>query len=208
MKKDLMVVVADKDMEYTLKGLLANPRKLGIRSIEADIQPHPQRDPGCAHRGVEFLSSFSKQYCYGLLMFDYEGSGREDCHPSELQNSLDREFAAPPWEGRARVIVLSPELEAWVWADSPHVDDVAGWKNRQPPLRRWLMDRGLLEQGKSKPARPKEAFEAALYETKTPRSAILYRQIAEKVSLRRCTDKAFQDFQSVLRGWFPADSAP
>ena len=75
-------------------------------------------------------------------MFDYEGSGREHRHqPQELQETLNREFDRSAWGKRARAIVLSPELEAWVWSGSPHVDDVAGWKNRQPSLKQWLVER-------------------------------------------------------------------
>ena len=44
-QKDLVVLVADKDMEHALKGLLGRPRALGIREIEADIRVHPRHDP-------------------------------------------------------------------------------------------------------------------------------------------------------------------
>ena len=36
-RKDLVVLAADKDMEYALKGLLSRPQALGIRKIEVDI---------------------------------------------------------------------------------------------------------------------------------------------------------------------------
>lgn len=42
-KKDLIVLVADKDMEHALKGLLARPAALGIRSVNADILVHPHQ---------------------------------------------------------------------------------------------------------------------------------------------------------------------
>ncbi len=202
MKKDLVVLAADKDMEHALQGLFTRTPALGIRPIEADILVHPQHDPACALRGVAFLSTFSEQYAYGMLMFDHEGSGKEQTPRQQLQRALDGEFARSPWGDRARTIVLSPELEAWVWSDSPHVDDVAGWKNRQPRLRSWLTAQGWLEEGAIKPARPKEAFRAALREARVPRSASLYRQIAERVSLARCTDRSFLEFRVVLRKWF------
>ena len=202
--KDLVVLAADKDMEHALKGLFARPEALGIRAIEADILIHPHHDPACAVRGVEFLSNLSERYDYGLLMFDHEGSGRERVPPEELQKSLDEDFAHSSWAaGRARAIVLSPELEAWVWSDSPHVDDVAGWKGRQPALHRWLTEQGWLQEGETKPGRPKEAFQAALREAQRPRSPSLYQQIAERVSLHRCMDRSFLEFKEILRKWFP-----
>ena len=205
-RKDLVVLVADRNMEHALGGLFTQPQRLGIRKIEADIRVHPRHDPGCAGEGVGFLSNFSKSYRYGLLMFDHEGSGKEEIEPQGLQEDLNKKFALSTWRERARAIVVSPELEAWVWSDSPHVDDVAGWKSRQPPLRRWLVDQGLLKEGASKPDRPKEAFQAALREARIPRSASLYRQIAEKVSLERCKDRSFGELKDILRSWFPPDS--
>ncbi len=197
-----MVLVADRDMEHALKGLFSRPEALGIRPIEADIFTHPQHDPACAVRGVEFLSNLSDRYDYGLLVFDHEGSGREQKTPQDLQDSLNQEFARSAWRARARAIVLYPELESWVWSDSPHVDDVVGWKDRCPPLRRWLIVQGWLENGEAKPARPKEAFQAALRHARTPRSSSLYQQIAEKVSLRQCTDRSFLEFRSIMQEWF------
>lgn len=204
---DLVVLVADKNIEYALKGLFARPQALRIRPIKADIFIHPQRDPGCVQHGVAFLSNFSELYRYGLLMFDYAGSGREQRQqPRELQETLNNELAGSVWGERARAIVLSPELEAWLWSNSPHVDDVAGWKNRQPSLRHWLTEQGWLQRGAVKPHKPKEAFQAALRKARTQRSSSLYQQIAEKVSLQQCTEHSFQEFRDVLRTWFPETS--
>ena len=203
MKRDLVVLTADKDMEHALKGLFTRPEALSIRSIEADILVHPQHDPACARRGVAFLSNLSERYRYGLLMFDHEGSGRERVRTEDLQESLNEDFARSAWGGRAKAIVLSPELEAWIWIDSPHVEEIAGWKGRRPPLRRWMTDQGWLGENEVKPERPKEAFQAVLREARRPRSASLYQQIAQRVSFRHCTDRSFLAFKDVLQSWFP-----
>ena len=201
--KDLVALVADKDMEHTLAGLLSRPQALGIRPIRFDVFVHPEHDPGCALRGVTFLSHFAEQYGYGLLMFDHEGSGRESNPVTELRESLDRDFSDSPWGERARTIVLSPELETWVWSESPHVDDVTGWKGRRPRLRRWLVDNGWLDAESIKPAHPKEAFQAALRKAGRARSSSLYQRLAERVSVQQCTDSAFQQLKSTLQHWFP-----
>ena len=205
--KDLVALVADKDMEYTLKGLLTRPQALGIRKIDFDVFAHPEHDPGCALYGVGFLSQFHEQYDYALLMFDHEGSGRDSTPAVGLRDSTNREFARSPWGERAATVVLVPELEAWVWSDSPHVDEVTGWQGRQPELRRWMQEHRWLDTKSVKPARPKEAFQAALRATGTPRSSSLYRRLAEKVSLKRCTDPAFDTFKGILRGWFPQEGS-
>ena len=205
--KDLVILAADKDLEFALRGMLSRPEALGIRPVEAntDIFVEPEHDPACALRGVDFLDNLSEQYRYGLLIFDYEGSGKEATAPQELQKNLNAEFVSSTWGERARAIVLSPELEIWIWSDSPHVDEVVGWKNRNPKLRPWLIEQDYLQTGEVKPARPKEAFEAALREARKPRSASLYQQIAERVSLRRCTDTAFLELKSILNNWFPPE---
>ena len=110
--KDLIVLAADKDMAQTLRGILERPEALGIRKIDADVRVEEQHDPGCAQRGVTFLSIFSGQYRHGLLLFDHHGSWREKIRPLELQETLNRDFGRTGWENRARTIVIEPELEA------------------------------------------------------------------------------------------------
>ena len=140
--KDLVILAADKDLEFALRGMLSRPEALGMRTVEEDIFVHPEHDPACALRGVDFLDNLSGQYRYSLLIFDHEGSGKEATVPQELQESLNAEFASSAWGNRARAIVLSPELEMWIWSDSPHIDEVVGWKNRNPRLRSWLIELG------------------------------------------------------------------
>jgi hypothetical protein len=203
--KDLVILAADKDQEHALKGLLSRPEALDIRPVEADIFVEPGHDPACALHGPEFLSNFANQYRYGLLIFDHQGSGKEEIAPLVLQENLNEEFSRSAWRNRARVIVLVPELETWIWSNSQHVDDVAGWKKRSPGLRPWLINQGWLQEGTVKPSRPKEAFEAALRESRKPRSASLYEQIAKMVSLCRCKDMAFLEFRKILGNWFPTE---
>ena len=201
--KDLVILAADKDLQHALKGLLERPEALSMRPIEADVLVHHEHDPACALRGVDFLANLSGQYRYGLLIFDHEGSGREATAPSELQEAINQQFSESSWGDRARSIVLVPELEAWIWSDSPHVDEVAGWVNHDPGLRPWLIEEGWLQAGEIKPARPKEAFEAALRKVGTPRSASLYGKLARRISLEHCTDPTFLELRGILGNWFP-----
>lgn len=200
--KDLVVLAADKDLQFALEGILARPEALGIRAIQKDIFVEPEHDPGCALRGVEFLRPFASQYCHGLLIFDHEGSGRERQAREQLQDGLNRALDHIWGDGNARAIVIAPELEAWVWNTSPHVAAISGWGTRQPRLHRWLVHEGWLRRGEVKPDRPKEAFQAALRHARQPRSASLYRMLAERVSLQDCEDEAFREFREVLENWF------
>ena len=202
-EKDLVALVADKDMEHALKGLLSRPQSLGIRKVSADVLVHPHHDPACARNRVAFLAQFSKQYRFGLLMFDHKGSGKEEIPYKKLQEALTEEFRRTAWSTRAKAVILAPELEVCVWADSPHVDEVMGWKGKTPSLRQWLFHLKFWTEEEIKPNQPKAAFRAALRESRTPRSSSLYLQIAKKASLRRCQDPSFLELKFILQNWFP-----
>ncbi|MBI4327840.1 MAG: hypothetical protein HY674_21630 [Chloroflexi bacterium] len=201
-RRDLLVLVADRDMDQAVSGLLQRHQALGIRPLEAVIQRHPERDAGCAYHGVEYLRLFIRYYQHAILMFDWEGSGREDLEREALEMELTSQLATSGWQNRAAVIALQPELEVWVWSDSPHVESILGWGGKAPGLRRWLRRQGLWRADEPKPRRPKEAMRAALRTAGRPRSQVLFRQLADQVSLVRCSDPAFAKFRSVLKQWF------
>ena len=137
-------------------------------------------------------------------MFDYEGCGFEKDHsPDELEKKIDEQFNVSSWNDCAKAILLIPELEAWVWSDSPKVAEAIRWKGSRESLTDWLIRDGKLPRGQTKPPRPKEAFDAALYAASQPHSASLFGRLAENVSFRRCTDPSFAKFRQTLQEWFP-----
>ncbi len=200
-KRDLIVLVADRNMEATISGLLRRHSSLGIRSVLADIRRHPEKDCGCRTGGIEFLSPFVSQYEHALLMFDFEGCGLETRNVQEIETEMEVALGRQ-WGERGSVIVIAPELEIWVWSDSPHVDQVLGWAEREPDLRAWLAAQGFMAPGQEKPIRPKEALERALHVTRKPRSSAIYQSLAKKVSLARCNDRAFTKLKTILQHWF------
>jgi hypothetical protein len=106
------------------------------------------------------------------------------------------------WAGRAEVVVLAPELEVWVWSDSPHVPRCLGWVDRAPPLQEWLEDRDYWSPDEAKPREPKTAVEAALREVRKPRSSAIYGDLARSVSLRGHNEPAFLRLADALTKWF------
>jgi hypothetical protein len=200
--KDLVVLAADKNMEYAIQGLLARHEALGIRPTTSQVYVHPQRDPGCLKEGHRFLRSMVDQFAHALIMFDREGCGQDSSSSTDLEQQVQERLSQSGWDDRAAVIVLDPELEIWVWSDSPHVDEMLGWGKRQPRLRDKLVERGLLETDQAKPAQPKQAVEWALREARKARSSALYGQLAQRIGLGRCSDPAFVRFKRILRKWF------
>ena len=199
---DLIVLVPCSNMEHALLGLLSRGESLAIRPVTYRILKHPQRDPGCRLRGVDLLRQFAGKYRHALVLLDREGSGEETLSRSALEDEIEGRLRESGWGDQAAAVVLEPELEVWVWSDSPEVDRILGWQGRDPPLRTWLVRQGLLAEGQPKPARPKDAFERALYQVRKPPSSAVFRQLAETVSLRRCEDPAFLKLRDVLRRWF------
>lgn len=204
-QKDLIVLVADRNQRAAIEGILGRYPSLGIREVNADIFTHPRRDPGCRVEGIDYLRVFSRRYKRALLLFDCEGCGDPKI-AIELENELEVELAHSGWDHRCSVVVIEPELEAWVWIDSPHVARELGWNDSDAEFRRWLIDNGWLQDGQSKPAKPKEAVEAVLASVRKPRSSAIYRNLADKVSLQRCTDRAFLKLKQFLCGSFASPS--
>ena len=202
MPSDLIALVADKNMEYAIRGILARHQSLGVRPVDREVYVHPERDPGCLRRCEHFLRPFAGQFERAIVMFDREGCGRDAASRDELESDVERRLAATGWGNRSAAIVVDPELENWVWSESPHVDDILGWSGVEPTLRDWLVTRGYLTQESAKPDRPKEAMESALQAAQVRRSSSLYRELASRVSLTHCADPAFLKLRSLLQAWF------
>ena len=202
---NLIILVADRNTQFLMQGLLTRHQSFGIKDLSASLDQifvHFQRDPGCYNQCSEFLRPFALDYNYALVIFDHEGSGQENKSREEIENELENKLSLSGWENRAKVIVLEPERESWVWSDSPHVEKILGWEERTPSLKTWLQTNGFLENDEIKPARPKEAVEEAMREVRKPRSSSVYQRIAEKVSFKNCTDASFIKLKETLQAWF------
>ncbi|MBW2021154.1 MAG: hypothetical protein JRI65_14345 [Deltaproteobacteria bacterium] len=205
---DLVILVPGKDERETFDALLSSRREsIGIRKINYEILVHPRRDPGCFHEAHDVLQPYIALARYALVVFDHEGSGREEDSPQDLTENLRKRLAASGWEDRVEVLLLEPELENWVWSDSPHVDEVTGWQGQNPPLREWIRGKGWWPSTAAKPERPKEVFEEALRQVKMRRSSAIYRQLAERVSLERCSDGGFLYFKALMQHWFSREGS-
>jgi hypothetical protein len=202
-QKDLIVIVADSEMEFVVRTLLGRHQALGIRQITFDIKRHGQRDAGCRTDCHNYLREDIRHYRYGMVLFDREGCGRELQSSAEIEKEVEDMLAINGWKDRCTAIVIDPELEAWVWSDSPVVDDVFGWRGRNPSLREWVKSKTpFWSAEKIKPERPKEALRSAMKEVRQPLSSILFADLAQSVSLERCVDLAFHKFKDVLKKWF------
>lgn len=202
---DLIVVTADIDAAGTIRALLARHQALSIRKIAATVDRYVGRDSGCYRRAHEYLRPFISHFDYALVVFDRHGCGNEGQSRVALEEDVEERLRRNGWANRSAAIVLDPELEAWVWSDSPEVDRVLGWAGKQPDLRTWLREEGLWSDDASKPSDPKQAMRSAQRHARQPASAAVYRQLAQSVGVERCTDPAFEKLRATLQRWFPAD---
>mgnify|MGYP000008799515 CR=1 FL=1 len=200
--KDLVVLVPDRSWEAVLRTLLEKrSQALAIRSCSHDIFVHPQRDPGVFRGAGTFLAPFRQQYEHALVIIDQEWEGAPDA--DGIQKTIQDDLNHSAWKDRSSVVVVVPELEAWVWTDSPHLPEILGWNQGSifAEIERCNFERNAL----GKPMRPKEALDSILRTVKKPRSSALFSRLAEKVSLDRCQDPSFQRARQVLQQWFPRE---
>jgi len=202
--KDLIVLVADKNTEFSIRGLLSKrSSSLRIRPLLFDIFVHPQRDPGCLRLAHDFLRPYSTRYRHALVVLDRDGCGQEHRKKrTELEQQIEERLIQSGWAGRAAAVVIEPELEIWVWSQSPHVDVTLGWQGRSPGLREWLIESKLLDAHDVKPGDPKRAVEEALRVARKARSSNLYLELSSSVSFEGCKDEAFLKLRQTLAHWF------
>ena len=202
--KDLFVLAADLDMKNALEGLLSRPGHLRIRDVDFDIERHPNRDSGCRTDAVEYLRPFLGRYRHALVVFDYHGCGSH-YRREVIQQDIGKDLKRNGWRDRAKAIVIEPELEVWVWAESPEVSRVLGWDGRYRELRRWLASENMWPARRPKPRDPKEAMERAMGHSRSQLSSRIFRELADTVDFDGCKDSAFNEFQETLRAWFPRE---
>ncbi len=200
---DLVALVADVCIGQTLSGLLSRSKSLGIRNISHRIIVHPNRDPGCVKGAADALRCHLQNYRHCVVILDRQGCGKRESR-EDIQGQVEDQLHNNGWP-HGQVIVIDPELEVWVWSDSPVVADLLQWPDYQT-LQGWLQREGYWPAGAAKPPNPKAAMLAAMENApRSPRcrqSAGNFFYLASQVSLRRCQDPAFNALQQTLRQWF------
>lgn len=183
--KDLVVLVADKAMEQSVKALLTRPHEMGVRPIINDVFRHDHQDSGCFNdcHGHLQKKGWCRPYGHALVMLDkaFDKQKKYQKHSAEeLESIMESRLSGSGWDDRAAAIMIDPELEAWVWSDSPELDRCLGWDGQNPDLRSWLRQKGLLVEGSAKPADPKAAMLAALKKVGLPPSASIFKNLAKE----------------------------
>jgi hypothetical protein len=204
LKRELMVLVADADAEAVVRTLLSKRHKsLGIKLMKEGkdfvIHKHPNRDSGVRTGAVDFLRPFQRDFNHALVIFDHKGCGAEGKKPQDLEEELEQELKRNGWHDRCAVIVIEPELEAWVWAGLHHIARVTGLTITDLQGLMAKFTKGNL----GKPVEPKEAWREVLRRGGRKPSAKIFGELTESLGLSKCQDRAFRKLVAVLRSWFP-----
>jgi hypothetical protein len=200
--KDLIVLVADKNMEFLLRGLLPRiPVIEGIRNFNFEIIVHTYRDPGIFNQSHEFLRSFIDKFRYAIVILDFEGSGHENLTREQIETHIEENLSVAGWNSRSCAIAINPELENWIWVNEVRMQNAISWDS-EIGLYDWLIQNGIKKADELKPKNPKEAFEAAIRTCNTPRSSSLYFEIAKSSSYKNCEDQAFLKMLNQIKLWF------
>lgn len=203
MTGDLVVLVSCLNCRSAVEGIVAQHHKLRIRPVRPMIYVHSQHDPGCVNDPVSILRSQQNLFRHALVVCDHEGSGHETTSAMAVEAQIESQLSSAGWAGRVAAVVIEPELEAWVWSDSPHVATALGWSALTPTMYEWLESQNMLPPGRAKPERPKETAESVMQHCGKRRTSALFARLAEKVSFTRCQDRAFTKLCDTLRVWFP-----
>jgi len=200
--QDLVLLVADKNMQFALRGALARPEALGVRPLSYDFRTHMGRDGGVRTTGPDVLSGERNRFSHALMVLDYEGSGGENVSVDTLEAELDGRLRAA-WGGHAKAIVIAPEVDVWLWGADNALRETLQWPE-SGSIRDWLRGKGFDFNADGKPLRPKEALDAMRPMHKQPRSSALYEKITTRISLQNCQDAAFVRLRTQLQAWFGA----
>ncbi|WP_283137125.1 methylation-associated defense system protein MAD4 [Rhizohabitans arisaemae] len=201
--RDVVFLVADAAMEQMLRGFLDRPhfhRSLGCGQFtfdpSVDVIVAPTKDPGVYGTARQLLSPFERSHGRAVVMLDVAWDGSPG--PKAIHEHISRSLGQV-WNEFA-VVVIEPELEAWVWQDNPHVAQALKCPSE---FRKILAVSGHWPEGDLKPPDPKEALEHLRRKHRADRSNAAFRRLAEKISVRHCQDPAFNELCRHLGTWFP-----
>jgi phenylpyruvate tautomerase PptA (4-oxalocrotonate tautomerase family) len=213
MKRDCVFFLADKTMRETFLGFLEREdreRELGCGNFSFDPAEDlffaaGQNDPGLNKRAAALLDVFLHSHKKAVVVLDCEWEGSPG--QAQIIHNITRQLHESGWKPEdVIVIAIDPELEQWIWQDSPvlaeelRIDDSQG-------LKSVLNQRGLWPQEAAKPPSPKALFDQLRRENNVKMSSAIFKRIATKVPVSQCQDSEFRRLTAKLREWFPAEGA-
>lgn len=211
--RDCIFLVADSNMRACIEGFLGRPEyakrlRTGLFAFDAQkdlIVDEGGSDPGVYRRAHELLKSYRATHSHAVVILDNQWDGSPGA--VQIGASIRENLENAGWPAEAiAVIVIDPELEAWFWQDSVHIERAVAHVG-PPTLRAKCEQDGTWPADRPKPTDPKQLLETMLRRANRPRSSSVYREVTSVVTVRSCEDPAFQLLCEHLRRWFPPEVA-
>jgi hypothetical protein len=202
-RRDVVFLLADGAMEQMLCGFFAREQfhvRLGCGAFDfdprQDIIVAPTKDPGVYNTARELLQQQEQLHERAVVILDadWKGSPGAEAIQARITESL-----TGVWDEFA-VIVIEPELEAWIWQGSnPHVAPAFKCPSTYRDL---LRESGHWPDDARKPPDPKAALTHLRRRHRADKSNAAFRRLAGFISVKGCADPAFGQLQSTLQKWF------
>jgi hypothetical protein len=214
--RDCIFLVADSQMEATFRGFLTREKfylSLGTGFFEFDpaldiIRPVSDRKgDSIIHQEAHILlRTYQNTHRYAVIVLDKQWDGSPQI--ARIEQDVAGNMTASGWTAdRFVVIVIDPELEAWVLQDSSMLQQIFKLDlGEVSSPKSWLVQKGLWDDAKPKADDPKAALITLLKQStvqKVPASAANYQKITHAISVKSCIDPAFDKLRSTLQSWFP-----
>lgn len=207
MSRDVLVAVADVDMERFVRGVLSNPRWSGaFRDFRVTYVRHPLHDAGMARGGHELVRLYKATCARVVVLLDYHGSGCETRRPAKsaavLKGELQGKLDGSTWKGRSEVAVVEPELERWLWCCESAVRRCLGVDEEglREAVGRYCAKAGVAEVD-AKARWPKELYGAVVRGCGRSLSAAYFEEVgrlADVQGLMKCA--SFAELVGFFRG--------
>jgi hypothetical protein len=213
---DVIFHLADEHMEKGLKAFFARDDwhfALGCRPFEIDPRGENDlyrvpghTDPGIWKHAGENLRPFRDLYRYAVIILDadFDPSPGADVLRADISADMVKAGWAPE---RFAVIVIEPELEAWLWAPNQNVALAFGHDNFDQ-LRGRLERENLWTPGQPKPNDLKRARDRAARLGGKKTGGPIFKGVFSEISNRacnRCVEPGFVAMRTALQGWFPPE---
>jgi hypothetical protein len=205
-RRDIVFLLADKGMEQVVTGFLTRKRchlSLGCAAFDfdprRDIIVSPTKDSGMLKYARGLLKSYEATHRRAVVILDDAWQGSPG--PVVLRERLSAALSEG-WKELA-VIVIEPELEAWLMSENAHLPRIFRCPEN---YRQLLAAAGLWPVNTPKPPDPKAALDHLRQHYKARASNAEFGKLAAATSVRHCQDLAFIQLRDQLRTWFPEKS--
>lgn len=217
MKRDVVFHLADRNMEAGCRAFFARDDwhyTLGCGRFDIDSDSNSdifrkggQTDGGLWKHAHTNLTPFKDLYDHAVIVLDADF----EPHPGvdALHADISANMTAAGWLADSFcVVVIDPELEAWLWAPNLNVAKAFGHESF-PKLKAALVQENLWTSSNPKPDDPKKARDRAVKLGGKITGGPLFKGVFGGISKRacdRCVEPGFNALRHALQTWFPVQA--